>query len=88
MITLIGWLATLAFALSGIPFALAAIKTRKTDIPWSGITLILAGSLGMFIYEYGTSQKAPQLVDFGLNAICWLAVAYVKLCQHIRENVL
>lgn len=78
MIDMIGWAAALAFALSAIPIAVSAVRTGKSDVPWESIVLILLGSGGMVIYELGTAQSWPQLLDFVQVFVCWTIVAAVK----------
>lgn len=78
MLETIGWFSTVCFAISGVPFAVDAYRTKRVEIGWSGILLILLGSVGMLVYELGTSHKAPQVADFFLNALCWVVVAKVK----------
>jgi len=81
MTEVIGWAAALAFLLSGVPFAYRAWRTKRADVPWSGVGLILGGSLGMLAYEALTDQSVQQLVDFGITSACWALVAMVKMRQ-------
>lgn len=86
MIEIIGWLASVCFAISCVPFAYQALKTGKTDAPLSAILLILSGASGMFIYEAFTAQQLPQLLDFGMSASAWGVVLFVKLKADKASN--
>ncbi len=78
MIEFIGWMASVCFLFSGVPFMVDALLKKEVHVPWSGVLLILCGSFGMFAYEMGTAQSLPQLVDFGVTTVCWAVVAGVK----------
>jgi hypothetical protein len=72
MISLLGALASILFAVSAIPAAIKALRLKKTGTPVSLSVIVLAGVVTMWLYvtlRYG--------VDFFFtinsisNTICW-----------------
>lgn len=81
MLYFIGYLAAILFALSGIPFAWSTYRAGRTDMSVPGI---LVGSTGMLIFEAGTSQKLPQLLDFTFNTVVWGTVLFYRLMPRYK----
>ena len=87
MIELIGYLAAMCFALSGIPFAYRTYKDGRTDASLSGIMLILFGSLGMYVYEASTAVSIPQLADFLIVFVCWSIVLKYRVAPRYTPGL-
>lgn len=79
MIELIGYIGALAYALSGLPFAIETYRKGSTDASLTGVILILVGGLGMLGYEALTSAKVPSLLNFALCTAAWAVVLKFKL---------
>lgn len=80
MIEAIGFLAGLCFAVSAIPLAASAVRSRQTDVPWSTAGLVTVGALLMLIYALGIGA-VPLVCDMVVTGVCWVTISAVKYRQ-------
>jgi uncharacterized protein with PQ loop repeat len=82
----IGWVASILFALCGLPLAWKAYKTKKSEEPWSFLIMWFVGEVLMQIYvlvKHGLDL--PLLTQYWANTIFLLIVIYYKLRSSDEE---
>ncbi len=75
MIELVGTIGSLAFAISGVPAAYAAIKAKTCSYPKSFLALWGFAELLMIVYAFGASQHL-LLFNYFPNLVCLAVLTY------------
>lgn len=80
-IEMIGYIASLLFALCGLPLALQSYREKNSDhTPWSFLLMWLAGELLMQVYvlvKHGLDL--PLLAQYWANTVFLLVILYYKV---------
>lgn len=81
LISLCGWIGSLAYALFALPQTMSVIGKRRCDLPMYFIGLVLLGSVFSFIYIL-PQKDMPLMFNFGLNIVLFC----ILLCYKIRSK--
>ena len=78
MVSLIGIIGSICFAICGIPQAYLSYKTKKADgISWAFLILWLTGIVFSGIFAVSI-QAWPLIINYVFSGACALVISYYK----------
>lgn len=79
LITIMGWIGSLCFAVCAVPPAYLAWKQKSTPLDWGLLSLWFIGELFTLLYVLITTQDIILLTNYVANFLCLLVIIRYKV---------